>query len=56
MGAAWAGSIAAMIMCAGAVAGLVWRTGRRDGKVDQILENHEKTLTDHEQRLRAWRL
>jgi hypothetical protein len=54
--AAWAGSVAAMVMCAGAVGGLLWRAGRRDGKVDQILEQLTKTAEDHEQRLRSARL
>jgi hypothetical protein len=54
--AAWAGSIAAMIMSVGAIGGLLWRAGRRDGKVDAAIEQLTSIAKDHEERLRAWRI
>ena len=52
MTAPWAGSIIATIMCAGSIATMVWRAGRRDGKVDQILEQLTAVAQDREQRIR----
>jgi hypothetical protein len=56
MTAAWFSSIAAVVMCAGGIGGLIWRAGRRDGKIDEILDRHDKKLDDHENRLRRVRL
>jgi hypothetical protein len=50
--AAWAGVIAAFGMLAGVVAGGLWRGGRRDGKVDAVLEHLTAMAADHETRLR----
>lgn len=54
--AAWAGSIVAMLTCAGMCAGVFWRLGRREGKVDEILDELKAARQDHEQRLRAGHL
>jgi len=35
-----------------AVAGAVWRGGRRDGKIDSVLELLTKITGDHEDRIR----
>jgi len=51
--AAWAGSIAAVIMCAGSLGVLLVRIGRREGKVDQILEQLAEWQQDHEDEHRA---
>lgn len=46
--AAWA----SVGMSALAVLGVVWRSAYRDGKIDVILEQLLKVLTDHEERIR----
>lgn len=53
MSAAWAGSIVAMVMCAITVGGLLYKSGRREGKVDELLEQLTDIAKDHEKRLRA---
>jgi hypothetical protein len=34
-------------------AGLIWRDGRRDGKIDTLLEEIIRLSRDHETRIRA---
>ncbi len=53
MTAAWAGSIVAMISCAGAISTLAWRGGRRDGELAEILRQPTQMTADHEARLRT---
>jgi hypothetical protein len=50
--ASWAQLIVAAVMCAGAVGGLLYRDGKRDGKIDAILEELRRIAVDHETRLR----
>jgi hypothetical protein len=51
MSPAW-GLVLTGIMTALAVAGLIWRDGRRDGRTDTILERLTAIAEDHETRLR----
>jgi hypothetical protein len=51
--AAWAGSVIAMVTCVLAIAGLVYKAGRREGKLDEVLERLTDIADDHEDRLRA---
>ena len=52
MNAAWAGVLATVALVAGGGLGAIWRGGRRDGKIDAILEHLTKMAEDHETRLR----
>lgn len=53
MNSAWAAVLVALFMMLLAIAGLVWRDGRRDGRLDAILEQLTKITGDHEDRIRA---
>lgn len=53
MSSAWAAVMAAALMAALMFAGLIWRDGRRDGKIDTLLEELTRIGRDHEDRLRA---
>jgi hypothetical protein len=53
MTAGWAGALVAIAVMAGTFAGILWRGGRRDGKIDAVLEELAKISVDHETRLRA---
>ena len=53
MSSAWAAVAVAGLMMMLAVAGLVWRDGRRDGRLDAILERLTEITADHESRLRV---
>lgn len=50
--AAWLSALAAAVVCLIALAGIVWRDGRRDGKLDAILNQLTQLGQDHETRLR----
>ena len=53
MSSAWAGVLVAALMMAAALAGWVFRAGRRDGKLDAILERLTDVSEDHEGRIRT---
>jgi hypothetical protein len=50
--AAWAGVLVTVALVAGGGIGAIWRAGRRDGKVDAVLEQLTDIAQDHETRLR----
>lgn len=52
MNAAWASVIAGFAAVAGTGAGVLWRGGRRDGRVDAVLERLTDIAEDHEERIR----
>ncbi len=55
MSAAWATVLGALVALAGllgVVGGRLWRGGRREGKVDQVLEDLTQLVGDHEDRIR----
>lgn len=52
MNAGWAAVIVSATGMAGLGAGVLVRGGRRDGKIDTILEQLTKISQDHEARLR----
>jgi hypothetical protein len=52
MSAAWAAVAISMCMLGAAIIGFIWRAGRRDGKLDTILEHVAELLDDHEDRIR----
>ena len=53
MNASWVSAIAAIAVMIGTALGLIWRAGRRDGKVDEILRELADLVKDHEARLRT---
>jgi len=50
--AAWTAVAGTLATCGG----VLWRSGRRDGKIDQVLEQLTELTKDHEARLRAGKL
>lgn len=52
MSAAWASVLVAFAVAIGVLAGRIWAAGRREGKVDQLLDDVVQLLGDHEDRLR----
>jgi hypothetical protein len=52
MTAAWAATWAAIGTIAGTSGGWLWRAGRREGKIDQILGQLTALAADHETRIR----
>jgi len=53
MSAGWISALVAIAMMLGTFAAILWRGGRRDGKIDAVLEELTKIAGDHETRLRA---
>jgi hypothetical protein len=53
MSAAWISACVATAMAFGVIAGALWRGGRRDGKIDAVLEELTRIASDHETRLRV---
>ena len=53
MTSAWAGVLVAALMLTAGLVGWVFRAGRRDGKLDAILERLTDVTEDHEGRLRT---
>lgn len=53
MNAAWISALVATTMALGVLAGALWRGGRRDGKIDAVLQQLTKLVEDHEARIRA---
>jgi len=53
MSSGWAAAIFTGVMMLAAVAGLIWRDGRRDGRTDAILQRLAEIAGDHEHRLRS---
>jgi hypothetical protein len=53
MTAAWALAFAALTTLLGGCIGSLWRGGRREGKVDAVLEQLTRITADHENRIRA---
>lgn len=49
---AWLAALVPTAALAGAAVGSIWRGGRRDGKIDTVLEQLTKMAQDHETRLR----
>ena len=49
---AWLAALVPAAALAGAACGAIWRGGRRDGKIDAVLEQLTKIAQDHETRLR----
>lgn len=52
MSAAWAAVMVAIAIWAGGTAGWIWRAGRREGKIDVILQQLTQMAADHENRIR----
>ena len=54
MGAAWdaIAALATAAAAAGSCAGVLWHGGRREGRVDTVLEQLTAIIADHETRLR----
>ena len=50
---AWVAAVAALAALIGTCGGVLWSGGRRDGKIDAILEQLASITQDHETRLRA---
>lgn len=53
MTASWAAVAVAGLMMGGGLLTALWRGGRRDGKLDQLLEELTALGKDHEVRLRV---
>jgi hypothetical protein len=51
--AGWAAAAIATLMMLGTCAAVLWRGGRRDGRIDAVLERLADIAGDHETRLRA---
>ena len=52
MTSGWAGALIALAALVGGLGGALWRGGRRDGKIDAVLEQLGRIVEDHEARLR----
>jgi hypothetical protein len=52
MTAAWLSAAVTALMALGAALGVIWRSGKRDGKLDALLEQLTRITDDHEWRLR----
>lgn len=52
MSSGWAAAAVAIVMMGLTFAGFIWRTGRRDGRIDAVLERLTDLTEDHEVRLR----
>jgi hypothetical protein len=50
---AWLAALIPAAALLGGISGTVWRGGRRDGKIDAVLEQLTDIAKDHEARLRA---
>jgi hypothetical protein len=48
----WAAAIIATCMMLGSFAAILWRGGKRDGRIDAVLEQLTRIAGDHETRLR----
>ena len=53
MSSGWAAVLVALVMMAGTGATVIWRDGRRDGRVDAVLERLTDLAEDHEGRIRG---
>ena len=53
MTSGWAAVLVALVMMTGTVAAVIWRGGRRDGRVDAVLERLTDLAEDHEGRIRT---
>lgn len=53
LAATWAGVALTALLLAGTLLAVTWRGGRRDGKLDAILDELRRIGTDHEERIRA---
>jgi hypothetical protein len=53
MSAAWAAVLVAVVAACGSAATYIWRGGRREGRLDAILERLSGIAEDHESRIRA---
>jgi len=53
MTAQWLATTIGASMAAAAAAAAIWRGGRRDGKIDAVLERLTSITEDHEDRLRV---
>lgn len=51
--AAWSAVLLSALLLAATLIGIVWRGGRRDGKLDAILDELRRIGADHEERIRA---
>lgn len=52
MSAGWAAVAVAAIVALGSVTGLIWKSGRHEGKLDAILVRLTAMAEDHETRIR----
>lgn len=52
MSASWVTVLVALVVALGGAAAWLLREGRREGKLDAILERLTDIATDHEQRMR----
>ncbi|MHB1877556.1 MAG: hypothetical protein ACYCPF_22205, partial [Streptosporangiaceae bacterium] len=50
--AAWSAVLLSALLLTATLIGVVWRGGRRDGKLDAILEELRRIGVDHEERIR----
>lgn len=50
--ATWLSAAATVFMALGVLVGMIWRSGKRDGKIDAVLERLTALTDDHEYRLR----
>ena len=53
MNSGWAAALTAFAALIGTLAGVLIRSGRRDGKIDAVLEQLTRITQDHETRLRV---
>ena len=53
MTSGWAAVLVAAAMMGGTVIAVIWRGGRRDGRVDAVLERLTDLAEDHETRIRG---
>ena len=56
MSSGWAQFLVALVMMIGTAAVVIWRDGRRNGRVDAILERLALLGEDHEDRIRSLEL
>ncbi|MHB1595401.1 MAG: hypothetical protein ACYCO9_16460 [Streptosporangiaceae bacterium] len=52
MPVAWTEAGTGLLLMFAAAAGALWRGGRRDGKIDAVLERLTDISSDHEKRIR----